>query len=780
MLRFLLVCLVVLVKPEAAAAEPSSAPSTEESFPFIPSSTVALLRFSSLNATYAKALALLNRTNLFPHPDGGAWPPTLAAALELPRNCRANLDQPFSAALLLHAHGNLSAPFVPGYFAWPVPALLLVLPGVPILHLVQLPDLEPANDGSPSHYRHKMLGPRVRVTVGAFGSTGVLVLGLRYWYDLSSPPTSSLRLPASAVATMNTSAASLALELSQLDVLLKPLLLAGPSIFTLLGTLVGTALAYTGEFALALARLGLTPGVLGALASVFSEFFELALTLVGDTRAAVLSARLDGRSELHLGLHACYKDGSFMASLNTTPATTANLWPDLPDTNATMLAVGDHFSPAAVEEWEEHVFGPALAHLEKATQGGSLTPAASMVKDFIVLMRGLNGPTDGVQAAFVDNGGAAEAGHPNCPPDLPPASPTLLAPGVVALFARGSTVEDIWQRHNTLLSLLRTATGPGTPWARIRSRSEQALLTSGGSGATMPVGCAAILDCAECTKIGCVWSVPQEACLGAASLTTTSGLVYSSFRCPVERLLTPAELFERFVPSVELSTSSQNRTIGGVVFENRRIMIALLEPPLRVVVDTAVGVVGSRVMGFGVLSDAAVLPYVQAALRPPPTPASSTSVTPSSEPPLFADLPAVKATFAALPKSRSTVLALRPAAWLRYVLSMTTSAFGALTEPPQIPTLSRFARLAEVLEAEGATVGLTINPTAQGVPAGIEVHVDLEVRPLLAPLGTLLFARDPLTFAIPLTCHPTFSPSHTAAQPLVKAIDAFESFFGED
>jgi hypothetical protein len=756
--------LALLVLTALAAANDSS-------FPYVPASTVALLRFSGLNATYAKAVEF-SRVHL-PHESPA---PTLAAALNLPPNFRAlDLDQPFTAAVLLHASGNLSAPFVPGYLAAPVPALLLLLPGVSVLHLAQLPGLEPANDGDPSHYLIPNGPPGMRATLGAFGDTGALVLGLGH-YDLARPPSTSLRLPASAVATVNASTAALVLELSQLEVLLKPLLLAGPSLLTLLGTLAGTALEYTPVKA-ELARLGLSPGALSALTTLGSEFFELALTLAGDTRAVLLSARLEGRSELHLGVHACLKPGSYTAKLNTTPATTASLWPDLPASPDTLLAAGDALSPGAVAEFEKAVFGPALAQLDKAAQGGSPSPAASLLRDAITLLRDLNGPTDGVQAALVDNGGAAAAGHANCPPDLPLASRTLLAPGVVALFAKGNTVADVWQRHTTMLSALRTAIGPDAPWARPRSLgasggSAQALLTArdGSSGGA----CEAAPHCAACLgSHACMWSVPQRACapFSASRFIGEPGVVASARDCPHEAPPEAAGLAERPAALAELATSSQNRTIGGVVFENRRILLHLqLDLPLTLVVDTAVGMVGGRVMAFGVLSDAAVLPYVQAALRAPAPPlrapaaaAGAAAPAAASIAPLFGALPVVNATFARLPKSRSSVLALRPAALLRYYRSVLVHALGRdLTPGGSEPlVLTRAATVAAVLEEEGATVGLTVNPTAEGVPAGIELHTDLAVRArawLPAPLVPASRYAPPLLFAPRSHCLLTLPP----------------------
>ena len=884
------------------------AQATENSvFPLVPASTVALLRFSGLRTAYNVFAAGLNATlrssSLSPGTVNdffAAFPLTLDGLLppSLPNLRTIDLDQPFFAAVLLHASGNLSAPFVPGFLAAPHPALLLLLPGVSLLHLAQLPGMEPAHDGSPYHYRSADAGPSVCISLGSHGSTGLLAVGLQF-YDLTAPPTAGFVLPSGAVTTMRASAISLALELSQLDVLLRPLLLAGPSILTLLETSLGTVLEFS-HLKAELQQWGLTTSMLGSVSAIFRELLELALALLGDMRAVVLSARLQGTSALHLGLHACFRNGSSMAkSAALAPAaTTASLWPSLPALSSIMLAGGDALSPAAVAEFEARVFGPALAHLDRATQGATLSPTAALLRDLLTLMRSLNGPADSVQVALVNNG-AGDPAHPNTPPHSGADAPTrYLAPGVVALFARGNTVEDVWQRHAVLLSALRLATGPGLPWARTRSRSEQALLSASGgatlaaAGAAQPAApgtCGAQSSCRGCNdpSLVCMWCGASGACVdyissydlggrakvcsdaetlvlscpeeppatrapaapgtcGAQSscrdcnsdpsmmcmwcgasgtcmdyilssdvderakvCSETDTLVASSYFCPevppatqaeppatrapaapgncsaqsscrdcnsypylpcmwcgasgtcmdyryissgdvgerakvcsdpdtlvassyscpevppatraeppatrVEPPATQAELTERFVRVVDVEEAVSNRTIGGIQFENRRIVLTWREGPMpmSLEVDTAVGMVGERVLAFSLLSDAAVLPFVQAALTP-------TAV------PLFSDLPSVNASFLHLPRNRSNVLALRLAPLEAYFTSLQLRSGDSRSDTEKL----EHERLSAVLEQEGATVGLTFNPTGENgaTPAGMEVFVDLNVR----------------------------------------------------
>ena len=769
----------MLLLMSAALLVAQAADST--AFPLVPPSTVALLRVADLKRTYETFVqsftSTLRNSSLPPDISESTlafFPPTLEALLpsSLPNLKSIDLDQPFYAAALLHASGNLSAPFVPGFLAAPHPALLLLLPGVTLLHLAQLPGLEPANDGSPYHYR--ITGsPTLCISLAAQGSTGVLAVGLQFYDLTAAPPAAGFELPSGALATMRASSFSLALELSQLDVVLRPLLLAGPSLLTLLDTVLGIGLEFS-PLKQELLKWGLSTSVLGAASAIYRELIELTLTLLGDTRAVVLSARLQAPSSLHLGLHACYRNGSYMAKGGgvASPATTASLWPNLPALPSIMAAAGDALSPAAVAEFEAHVFGPALAHLARATQGAALSPAAALLRDAITLMRDLNGPTDGVQLALVNNG-AGDPAHPNSPPHFEgDAATRLLAPGVVALFAKGNTVENVWQRHAALLSALRLATGPGLPWARTRSRAAQALLSaSGGASLAAPgapgASCSALDSCQACNSapsVVCMWCGASGACVdyissydagGRAKVcSTVDTLVQSTYSCPAEPPATLAELMERFERIVDVAETVHNRSIGGIHFENRRIVLTLREGPGgagagsgaasgSLEVDTAVGMVGERVLAFALLSDAAVLPFVEAALNP-------------TAAPLFSALPTVNASFAHLPSSRSNVLALRLGAAMAYVTSLRTRLGGkALPSHPQ-----EQQRCDAVLEEEGATVSWAASPTAEGgaVPAGMEVFFDVMVRPSSVQAA-------PLAPSVPLTLHPYRTTHRTLFMP---------------
>ena len=662
--------------PASARAEDffPYAPASTDTLSYLPASTVALLRLSELNSSYSQLMSAFDYYATARSP----FPPFLLSA-GLPECLQTlDLDQPIVAAVLLHAPGNLSAPFVPGFLAAPRPALLLLLPGVPIENLTQLPGLQPAYSGSRSHYFIPSL-PEGRVTVGAYGndgSTGIVCLGLQF-YDLTEPPRTSLRLPSGAAATMSASAVTLTFDFSQLDYLFKPLLAAWPSLYTLFETLAGAVFQYAPaaqeRWRRELAHWGLEPGIFGALTTFLNKVFELTLTLAGDIRTVVLSARLEDRCELHVGLHAYCKNGSCVTNPSASPDTTANLWPDMPalDTH-TILVAGDAVSPAAAAQFDRLVFGPALAQLETAKQGRGLFSTASLLKDALTLLRDLSGSTDGWQFALLDNGGSAAAGHPNCPPDLPTDPTTLFPPGTVALFSKGNTVADVWQRHDTLLSAITTYTA-----LQNCTQMRELLL------------CGEFYDCSSC---------------------------------------------------VSYSVSSSETLIGGVLFESRRIIIFI--DGFSFVSDTSVGMIGDRVMVFGLLSDDAVLPFVHAALR--------LALTSSFG--KFSDEPTVNATFSRLPKSRSSVVALRPSAFARYWESF--YPWKAKSEDILLPIVLK------LLDEAGFIIGSTLTfNESNAVPAGIEFHADLAVR--VVWLASLLhLCASPLT-----TPHPPLPLNPLSAAP---------------
>ena len=127
----------------------------------------------------------------------------------------------------------------------------------------------------------------------------------------------------------------------------------------------------------------------------------------------------------------------------------SSLWPDVPSTPSLMLASGNSLSFAAVAAFEASFFGPALAQLRNASAS---SPTAALLRDALIFLSAWNGPSDGVQLSLLDNGAGVRE-HPNCPPGLPDGK-VLLAPGVVALFAKGNRAEDVWVRHDALESAL--------------------------------------------------------------------------------------------------------------------------------------------------------------------------------------------------------------------------------------------------------------------------------------------------------------------------------------
>ena len=215
-----------------------------------------------------------------------------------------------------------------------------------------------------------------------------------------------------------------------------------------------------------------------------------------------------------------------------------------------------------------------------------------------------------------------------------------------------------------------------------------------GAEAWFPPGFVAIL--AKGGALGSAWRAQEELVNGLRVLV---------------RLLAESPGAPPTPPFTISNSTSSTRVIGGVAFESRRVLVTFQgsrswlagKPrPQQLVLDVAAGAVGGKTLLFGALSDAGVLPFVEAAR--------------SFRGGAFSSQPEVGAAFSRLPKKRSHVAAYWLAPLLRYL-----HGFRRRSGAPQWS--QREAELVAKLEAEGALLGFTT--VDKGAVVSNEAHFDL-------------------------------------------------------
>lgn len=600
---------------------------------------------------------------------------------------------------------------MPGFLAAPQVSALLLLPGLTPLHLVSLRVLRPAGDGVAGHYLLRNPGSYrdesdFSVSLGQWGAVGVMGVGLHFM-DLAAPPAAPYAPPPGVLAALSGSSVAVAADFAPLEPLLKPFTLAGPSLLTLLDALLGTALEYDNSpysLAAQAAAAGLSRATLSSLFMLYTKALEMALTIIGDLRSVTLGLSVKGAAGVHVAAHVAYKKGSATAkyaSSFSVPSASPSLWPDVPNTPSLMVASGNSLSSAAVAAFEASFYGPALAQLRNASAS---SPTAALIRDVLRFFSVWNGPSDGVQLSLLDNG-AGDWAHPNYPPGLPEGK-VILAPGVVALFAKGNKAEDVWVRHDALESALRTAAGPGLPWSR--SLEARALL-AGGEARSGARG----VDCETCTN------GPYKFCAGTGEclpVSTTGGcpgkFIWYATDCP--RAALQATVAAPYVPALSVVATNATRTIGGVSFLQRRIVVTSALPGApTLVVDTNVGTVAGRVLAFSVASDAAVLPFVLAAA----------GGAAAKDVPRFEASKGVPDAMARFAKGKSDVVAVRPGPVLTYICKL------ALLAGESTPGFCTDAteRIASALAEAGVVVAGASSSEAGGHSGVLELFTDVEV-----------------------------------------------------
>ena len=699
-------------------------------------------------------------------------PRASARPLSNPRPPRSTpLENPQQASLLLHTAGSPFEPFVPGFLAAPQVSALLLLPGLTPLHLVSLKALRPAGDGVSGHFLLRNPGSYrdeddFSVSLGQWGAVGVMAVGLHFM-DLAAPPAAPYAAPPGVLAALAGSSLAVTADFAPLEPLIKPFTLAGPSLLALLDALLGTVLEYDNSpysLAAQAAAAGLSRATLSSLFLLYTKALEMALTVVGDLRSLTLGLSVKGAAGVHAAAHVALKKGSLTAKFASSfaaPSAPSSLWPDVPSTPSLMLASGNSLSSAAVAAIEASFFGPALAQLRNASAS---SPTAALLRDALVFLSAWNGPSDGVQLSLLDNG-AGDREHPNCPPGLPDGK-VLLAPGVVALFAKGNRAEDVWVRHDALESALRTAAGPGLPWSR---PLEAQALTAGGEARSSSSRARGV-DCETCTN------GPYKFCAGTGEClppSTTSGcpgkFIWYATDCP--RAALQAAVAAPYEPALTVVASNATRSIGGVVFLQRRIVVTSALPGApALVVDTNVGTVAGRVLAFSVASDAAVLPFVVAAA----------GGAAAKDVPRFEASKGVPDAMARFAKSKSDVFAVRPGPALTYFCKLALLAEG---ESPPLCRNDQTERIAEALAEAGVVVAGASSSEAGGHGSSWELFTDAEVSwgaraafYFCWSLPRFFHRKRPLT---PFLTHPP--PTHTHSRFLYPAACFFrvEKFRGE-
>lgn len=632
------------------------------------------------------------------------------------------------ASLLLHAAGSPFKPFVPGFLAAPQVSALLLLPGVSPLHIISSNVLRHvlrhAGDGVSGHYI--LMNPSFNhdddgfsVSLGQWGTVGVMTVGLHF-VDLAAPPAVPYALPPGVFAALSGSSLGVAADFSPLEPLLKPFTLAGPSLLPLLDALIGTALEYDntpyGPAAFA-AAAGLSRATLSSMFTLCSKALEMSLAAISDLHSLTFGLSVKGAAGVHATAHVAYKKGSATAKFArsfSVPNAPSSLWPDVPSTPSLMLASGNSISSAAVAAFETAFYGPALAQLRNASASSS---TAALIRDALVFLSAWNGPSDGVQLSLLDNG-AGDRAHPNCPPGLPEGR-LLLAPGVVALFAKGNKAEDVWVRHNALESALRIAAGPGWPWSRLLEA--QVLAASGEARSGGP-------DCETCTNGPSTFCVETGECLRPSATGCPGKLIWSASDCP--RATPQADAVAPYEPVFIVVATNATRTIGGVAFAQRRIIVTSALPGApTLVVDTNVGTVAGRVLAFSLASDAAVLPFVVAAA----------GGAAAKDVPRFEASKGVPGAMARFAKSRSDVFAVRPGPWITYVCKLLAY------NDELVDFQANYKILASALAEAGVVVAGA--SSSEGDSTTLELFSDLEVSwgcalPFLAVLAAAFFHHN--------------------------------------
>lgn len=738
-LRALLASLAI----GAAAAAPT--PGTFAALqPLIPASAVAVVSISGLEDVFTKYRAFTERVAPVCEKNGIDCPPTprfrslreAVAASKVPID-GVNFNASFVGAFLVHAAGKPLSPFVPGFFAAPHVSGIFLLPGVTALHLAALPELQLAGDGIAGHFRFN----NFKVTVGQWGAVGVLVVGPADFADLSvapnATPNATMALPPGAVATMDASALALSVDLSPLDVLLRPYLAASHSLFSLVDVALGLFFEYDNSensLAAIATRLGLTRATLGAVYSLATELHESALEYVMDARIFTVGVAVKGDAGLHAGVFTAFKPGSATGDfVNAAFTSTAeSLWPDLPDSPAVIFASANTISPVAVAQFEAAFYGPVRALLRKDP-----SPTSVLLLQIIDVLSQVNGPSDGVQLAVLDNG-AGDPTHAGCPPDLPAGA--IVSPGIVTLFARGNTEAAVWARHDGVERALRTAVGNNMPWG---SRDASIAVHAGGGGVDVADG-----ECVLCTEGTGYWCTTTNRCVNSRDYSCPyhATVVYSG-SCPPPTAVQLAAAAA--APALAtITTTNSTRTIGGVTFTQRRILVAPSADAPPVIIDTNVGTVGGRVLAFSLVADADVLPFVLAAAGGDAAAAV----------PRFADAAGVPDALGHCAAEKTDVLAVRPAAAISYAASLT----GQLGHGRGTALTDRLRVAFRALREAGVVVAVT-SGTEESAIRG-EAFFDCAVRFSCVDDRTLARASKLTPHTHTHTAHSVFSRRWTSLQ----------------